>query len=60
MLQYFAFGLHRTILGLPKDALQWQSDSESNNIAVSVWHIGRSLDVLKAKLSRTKQLSINF
>ncbi len=50
MLQHFAFVLHRTIADLPKEALQWQPDSEANNIAVTVWHICRALDVLKVKI----------
>ena len=50
MLQHFAFGLHRTIKDLPKEALQWQPDLEANNIAVTVWHICRALDLLKVKI----------
>ena len=50
ILQHFAFVLHRTIADLPKEALQWQPDSEANNIAVTVWHICRALDVLKIKI----------
>ena len=50
ILQHFAFGLHRTITGLPKEALQWQPDLEANNISVTVWHICRALDVLKVKI----------
>jgi len=50
ILQHFGFGLHRTIKDLPKEALQWQPDSEANNIAVTVWHICRALDLLKVKI----------
>ncbi len=50
MLQHFAYGLQRTIADLPKEALQWQPDLEANNIAVTVWHICRALDVLKVKI----------
>jgi hypothetical protein len=50
ILQHFAFVFHRTLVDLPKDALQWQPDSEANNIAVTVWHICRALDVLKVKI----------
>lgn len=50
MLQHFAYGLHRTISDLPKEAMQWQPDVEANNIAVTVWHICRALDVLKVKI----------
>ncbi len=50
VLQHFSFGLHRTIKDLSKDALQWQPDSEANNIGVTVWHICRALDLLKVKI----------
>jgi len=50
MLQHFAYGLHRTITDLPKEAMQWQPDLEANNISVTVWHICRALDVLKVKI----------
>ena len=50
MLQHFAYGLHRTITDLPREALQWQPDSEANNIGVTVWHICSALDLLKVKI----------
>ncbi len=50
ILQHFGFGLHRTIKDLPKEALQWQPDLEANNIALTVWHICRALDLLKVKI----------
>lgn len=50
LLQHFAFSLHRTIADLSNEALQWQPDEEANNIAVTVWHICRALDVLKVKI----------
>lgn len=50
MLQNFSFSLHRTIADLPESALQWQPDSEANNIAVTVWHVCRALDLLKVKI----------
>ena len=54
MLENFAFSLHRTIMDLPKDALQWQPDPEANNIAVTVWHICRALDLLKVRIIENK------
>ena len=50
MLEHFAYVLHRTIGDLPMEAMQWQPDEEANNIAVTVWHICRALDLLKVKL----------
>lgn len=32
------------------DALAWQPDAEANNIAVTVWHISRALDLLTVRL----------
>jgi hypothetical protein len=49
-LEHFAFVLHRTITDMSKESLQWQPDSEANNIAVTVWHISRAFDVLKVKI----------
>ncbi len=38
------------ITGMSLDALQWQPDPQANNIGVTLWHIGRSLDVLRARV----------
>lgn len=50
ILQHFAYVLHRTIGDLPDEAVQWQPDPEGNNIAVTVWHVCRALDLLKVKI----------
>jgi hypothetical protein len=50
MLENYSFSLHRTIKDLPQAALRWQPDSEANNIAVTVWHVCRALDLLKVKI----------
>lgn len=47
LLQNYAAGLHRTIADLSLDALTWQPDPQANNIAVTVWHVSRALDLLK-------------
>jgi hypothetical protein len=54
MLQHFSHVLHRTIADLPMVALQWQPDSDANNITVTVWHVCRALDVLKVKILENK------
>jgi hypothetical protein len=54
LLQHFSLGLHRTILGMSKESLQWQPDPEANNIAVTVWHICRALDLLKVKILKNQ------
>ena len=38
--------LHHVLEGMGPDALNWQPDTEANNIAVTVWHIARALDWL--------------
>lgn len=35
---------------MPQSALLWQPDAEANNIAVTVWHVCRALDLLKVKI----------
>ncbi|MEW5871079.1 MAG: DinB family protein [Chloroflexota bacterium] len=50
MLEHFGYVLHRVISDMPDEALQWQPDPEANNIAVTVWHISRALDLLKVKI----------
>ena len=50
MLDHFSMFLHGTVADMPDAALQWQPDPEANNIAVTVWHICRALDVLKVKI----------
>jgi len=50
LLQNLAEWIHYVLGGMSRDALQWQPDEEANSIAVTVWHISRSLDVLKARL----------
>lgn len=50
ILQQFAYVIRRVIGDLPSNAMQWQPDEEANNIALTVWHICRALDVLKVKI----------
>jgi hypothetical protein len=38
------------ITGMSPAALQWQPDPEANSIGVTLWHIGRSLDLLRARI----------
>ena len=39
------FQLHRVLDDLAPEAMTWQPDPEANNIAVTVWHMGRLFDV---------------
>ena len=50
LVDFFADNLHRTIGDLSTEVLTWQPDPGANNIAVTVWHIGRLLDYLSARL----------
>lgn len=54
LLDYFSYGLHRTLADLSTETLQWQPDPQANNIAVTVWHICRALDMLKVKIIEDK------
>lgn len=44
---------HREVEGLSAEELAWQPDAEGNNIAVTVWHFSRWLDVV-ARLLQEK------
>lgn len=50
LLHTFAAALRRSIAGLSLPALSWQPDPDANNIAVTVWHISRALDLLTVRL----------
>lgn len=50
LLDDFAGTLHWTIQTLPPAALYWQPDAAANSIGVTVWHIGRSFDVLRVRV----------
>jgi len=42
--------LKRAVGGLDDDALYWQPDPQSNSIGVTLWHMGRLLDVFLTQL----------
>jgi hypothetical protein len=46
--------LHRALAGLPDEALYWKPDRESNNMAVTLWHMGRILDVFLIRQTQGK------
>ncbi|MEZ4870030.1 MAG: DinB family protein [Caldilineaceae bacterium] len=50
LLTDFTGTLQWVIQDLPLVALYWQPDAEANTIGVTVWHIGRSFDVLKTRI----------
>lgn len=54
LLQDFAGMLQWTIQGLPSAALRWQPDVEATSIGVTVWHIGRSFDVLTMRVLQNR------
>lgn len=51
-------GLHRAVTGLSCEELTWRPDAEGNSIGVTVWHIGRGLDVLKVRFLEQQQALI--
>jgi DinB family protein len=48
-------GIHQAITGLSPEELTWRPDAEGNSIGVTVWHIGRGLDVLKVRFLEQQQ-----
>jgi DinB superfamily len=54
LLQDFAGTLQWTIHDLSPTALGWQPDMEANSIGVTVWHIGRSFDVLTVRVLQNR------
>lgn len=54
LLDDFTGTLRWTIKGLPQSALRWQPDAEANSIGVTVWHICRSFDVLRARILQNR------
>lgn len=54
LLQAFADTLHWTVHNLSPAALCWQPDDEANSIGVTVWHIGRSFDVLRVRVLQNR------
>lgn len=54
LLHHFVGVVDMTIRDLPQDALRWQPDGEANNIAVTVWHISRALDILAVRILDTQ------
>lgn len=54
MLRHFSDWTHWALEETPLDALSWRPDAEANNIAVTVWHFSRALDVLRARVLEDK------
>lgn len=44
--------LHRVLTIMPDECLYWKPDRESNNIAVTVWHMARILDVFMTQQAK--------
>lgn len=50
LFETYAALLRRALQDLPAAALVWRPDPQANNIAVTVWHMARALDLLTARL----------
>ena len=48
-------GIHQAVTGLSREELTWRPDAEGNSIGVTVWHVGRGLDVLKVRFLELQQ-----
>jgi DinB superfamily len=49
LVVYLARSVRREIEGLSHEELTWQPDAEGNNIAITVWHFSRWLDLLTVR-----------
>lgn len=49
LLNRIAKYVHRILVEITHDTLYWQPDREANNIAVTIWHISRSMDLFKVR-----------
>jgi hypothetical protein len=54
LLETFREITHWTVKEMSSETLRWQPDEEANNIAVTVWHISRALDLLKVRVFENK------
>lgn len=50
LFETYAALLRHALQDLPHAALVWQPDRQANNIAVTVWHMARALDLLTVRL----------
>ena len=50
LLDTFGQGVQHTVGGMSLDCLRWRPDDEANNIAVTLWHVSRALDLLKVRV----------
>ncbi|MCP4139133.1 MAG: DinB family protein [Chloroflexi bacterium] len=48
LMDAYKRGVHAALKDLPQEALVWQPDDEANHIAVTIWHLGRVMDSVKA------------
>jgi hypothetical protein len=54
ILAHFSGWVQWVMDGMTLDTLRWQPDKEANNIAVTMWHISRSFDLLKVRLMENR------
>ncbi len=57
LLGTFSGWVHWVMDGMSLDTLRWQPDNEANNIAVTVWHVSRSFDLLKVRVMENRSIS---
>jgi hypothetical protein len=56
ILDEFSSRVHWILDGMSLDTLRWQPDIEANNIAVTMWHISRSFDLLKVRVLENRPI----
>jgi len=47
--------LHRVMDAMDEDCLRWTPDAEANSIAVTVWHMGRLMDVFLTRQAQGRK-----
>ncbi len=52
LFEYLTKGIQNEVEGLSDAELRWQPDTQANPIGVTVWHVGRWLDVTLVQLLR--------
>jgi hypothetical protein len=50
LLSDFMKSAHREVEGLAPSVLAWKPDSGANNIAVTMWHVARWMDILGTRI----------
>ena len=56
LFNYFSGMAHHSIDSLDLSTLAWQNHPEANNISHTLWHISRSIDILKTRCIKDRSI----